>query len=117
MSSESGSLSAWNFSPGKRLLDAAFLGRRSGAGSPADGGHRDRVRLTSPDRSCFASAGWARRQAVRDSEVQDHVHRPQRAGLGVHPQRRLRVTAMGRVLAAGETGRMPELFNVLRAAT
>ena len=48
MSSESGSLSAWNFSPGKRLLDAAFSGAGLVLVLPLMAVIAIAVRLTSP---------------------------------------------------------------------
>jgi lipopolysaccharide/colanic/teichoic acid biosynthesis glycosyltransferase len=115
MSSESGSLSAWNFSLGKRLLDAAFSGAGLVLVLPLMAVITIAVRLTSPGPVFFRQ-----RRVGRDGKLfeilkfRTMVHRPQGAGLGVTRKGDSRVTAMGRVLRRVKLDELPQLFNVLR---
>jgi len=115
MSSESGSLSAWNFSLGKRILDAVFSGAGLVLVLPLMAVIAIAVRMTSPGPVLFRQ-----RRVGKDGKLfeilkfRTMVHRAQGAGLGVTRKGDSRVTAMGRVLRRVKLDELPQLFNVLR---
>jgi len=115
MSSETGSLSAWNFSLGKRILDAVFSGAGLVLVLPLMAVIAIAVRMTSPGPVLFRQ-----RRVGKDGKLfeilkfRTMVHRAQGAGLGVTRKGDSRVTAMGRVLRLVKLDELPQLFNVLR---
>jgi lipopolysaccharide/colanic/teichoic acid biosynthesis glycosyltransferase len=115
MSSESDSLSAWNFSPGKRLLDAGAAGAGLVLALPLMAVIAIAVRLTSSGPVLFRQ-----RRVGKDGELfeilkfRTMLHRPQGVGPGVTRKGDSRVTAMGRVLRRVKLDELPQLFNVLR---
>jgi len=115
MSSESGSLSAWNFSLGKRILDAVFSGAGLVLVLPLMAVIAIAVRMTSPGPVLFRQ-----RRVGKDGKLfeilkfRTMVHCPQGAGSGVTRKGDSRVTAMGRVLRRARLDELPQLFNVLR---
>jgi lipopolysaccharide/colanic/teichoic acid biosynthesis glycosyltransferase len=115
MSSENGSLSAWNFSPGKRLLDAGTAGAGLVLLLPLMAVIAIAVRLTSSGPVLFRQ-----RRVGKDGKLfeilkfRTMLHRPQGAGPGVTRKGDSRVTAMGRVLRRVKLDELPQLFNVLR---
>src|SRR6266404_6113900 len=115
MSSESGSRSAWNFSLGKRILDAVFSGAGLVLVLPLMAVIAIAVRMTSPGPVLFRQ-----RRVGKDGKLfeilkfRTMVHRAQGAGLGVTRKGDSRVTAMGRVLRRARLDELPQLFNVLR---
>jgi lipopolysaccharide/colanic/teichoic acid biosynthesis glycosyltransferase len=115
MSSESGSLSAWNFSPGKRLLDAGAAGAGLVLLLPLMAVIAVAVRLTSSGPVLFRQ-----RRVGKDGKLfeilkfRTMLHCPQGAGPGVTRKGDSRVTAMGRVLRRVKLDELPQLFNVFR---
>jgi lipopolysaccharide/colanic/teichoic acid biosynthesis glycosyltransferase len=115
MSSENGSMSAWNFSPGKRLLDAGAAGAGLVLTLPLMAVIAIAVRLTSSGPVLFRQ-----RRVGKDGKLfeilkfRTMLHRPQGAGPGVTRKGDSRVTAMGRVLRRVKLDELPQLFNVLR---
>jgi lipopolysaccharide/colanic/teichoic acid biosynthesis glycosyltransferase len=115
MSSESGSLSAWNFSLGKRFLDVGSAGAGLVLVLPLMAVIAIAVRLTSSGPVLFRQrrVGKGGKQ-FEILKFRTMVHRPQGAGPGVTRQGDSRVTAMGRVLRRVKLDELPQLFNVLR---
>lgn len=112
---ESGSLSAWNFSSGKRSLDAVLSGAGLVLVFPLMAVIAVAVRFTSSGPVLFRQ-----RRVGKDGRLfeilkfRTMVHRPQGAGLGVTRKGDSRVTAMGRVLRRVKLDELPQLFNVFR---
>jgi lipopolysaccharide/colanic/teichoic acid biosynthesis glycosyltransferase len=115
MSSETGSLSAWNFSPGKRLLDVAISATGLVLVLPLMGVIAVAVRVTSSGPVLFRQ-----RRVGKDGKLfeilkfRTMLHRPQGAGPGVTRRGDSRITATGKVLRRGKLDELPQLFNVLR---
>jgi len=115
MPNETGSLSAWNFSPGKRLLDASAAGAGLVLFLPLMAVIAVAVRLTSSGPVLFRQ-----RRVGKDGrpfeilKFRTMVHDPQGAGPGVTRKGDSRVTAMGRVLRRAKLDELPQLFNVFR---
>jgi lipopolysaccharide/colanic/teichoic acid biosynthesis glycosyltransferase len=115
MSSESGGLSAWNFSAGKRCLDAGVAGAGLVLVLPLMAVIAIAVRLTSPGPVLFRQRRVGKEGKLFEIlKFRTMVHRPQGAGLGVTRKGDSRVTAMGRVLRRVKLDELPQLFNVLR---
>ena len=114
-SSESSSLSAWNFSPGKRFFDAGAAAAGLVLVLPLMAMIAIAVRLTSPGPVLFRQ-----RRVGKDGKLfeilkfRTMVHCPPVAGPGVTRKGDSRVTAMGRVLRRVKLDELPQLFNVLR---
>jgi lipopolysaccharide/colanic/teichoic acid biosynthesis glycosyltransferase len=115
MSSASGSLSAWNFSPGKRILDATVSAAGLVLVLPLMAVIALAVRLTSSGPILFRQ-----RRVGKDGKefeilkFRTMLHRPQGGGPGVTRKGDSRITAMGRVLRRVKLDELPQLFNVLR---
>ena len=115
MSSEAGSLSAWNFSPGKRLLDAGAAGAGLVLLFPLMAVIAVAVRLTSSGPILFRQ-----RRVGKDGKLfeilkfRTMVHRPQGIGPRVTRKGDSRITALGRLLRRARLDELPQLFNVLR---
>ena len=115
MSSASGSLSGWNFSPGKRILDAVVSGAGLVVVLPLMAVIAIAVRLTSSGPVLFRQ-----RRVGKDGKpfeilkFRTMLHRPQGVGLGVTRKGDSRITATGRVLRRVKLDELPQLFNVFR---
>ncbi len=115
MSSASGTLSGWNFSPGKRILDAVVSGAGLVVVLPLMALIASAVRLTSSGPVLFRQ-----RRVGKDGKpfeilkFRTMLHRPQGVGLGVTRQGDSRITATGKVLRRVKLDELPQLFNVLR---
>ena len=115
MSSASGSLSAWNFSPGKRILDATVSAAGLVLVLPVMAVIAIAVRLTSSGPILFRQ-----RRVGKDGKefeilkFRTMLHRPQGVGPGVTRKGDSRITATGRVLRRVKLDELPQLFNVLR---
>ena len=115
MSSASGSLSAWNFSPGKRILDATVSAAGLVLVLPLMAVIAVAVRLTSSGPILFRQ-----RRVGKDGKEFEILkfrtmrHRPQGVGPGVTRKGDSRITATGRVLRRVKLDELPQLFNVLR---
>src|SRR5271165_2487246 len=113
--SEIGNLSPWNFSPGKRALDAVSAGVGLGLLLPVLAVVAIGVRITSSGPVLFRQ-----RRVGKEGELfeilkfRTMVHRPQGAGPGVTRQGDSRVTRLGRWLRRGRLDELPQLLNVLR---
>ncbi len=115
MSSASGTLSAWNFSPGKRILDAAFSAAGLVLVLPLMAIIAIAVRLTSSGPILFRQRRVGK--DGREFEIlkfRTMLHRPQGVGPGVTRKGDSRVTATGRVLRRVKLDELPQLFNVFR---
>ncbi|MGA9800298.1 MAG: sugar transferase [Terriglobales bacterium] len=115
MASASGGLSAWNFSPGKRWLDAAVAGVGLTVVLPLMAVIAVAVRLTSSGPVLFRQRRVGREGKLFEIlKFRTMVHRPQGDGPGVTRKGDARVTAMGRILRRVKLDELPQLFNVLR---
>jgi lipopolysaccharide/colanic/teichoic acid biosynthesis glycosyltransferase len=115
MSSDSGSLSAWNFSLAKRSLDAVSAGVGLLLVCPLIAVTAMAVRLTSSGPVLFRQ-----RRVGKDGKpfeilkFRTMLHRPQGSGPGVTRKGDSRVTGLGRWLRRARLDELPQLFNVLR---
>jgi lipopolysaccharide/colanic/teichoic acid biosynthesis glycosyltransferase len=115
MSSDSGTLSAWNFSSAKRSLDAVSAGIGLILVSPLIVVTAVAVRFTSSGPVLFRQ-----RRVGKDGKPFDilkfrtMLHRPQGTGPGVTRKGDSRITGVGRWLRRTRLDEMPQLFNVLR---
>jgi lipopolysaccharide/colanic/teichoic acid biosynthesis glycosyltransferase len=115
MSSESGSLSAWNFSPGKRFFDAVSAGAGLVLVSPLMAVIAIAVRLTSSGPALFRQRRVGKEGKLFEIlKFRTMVHRPQGTGPRVTRKGDSRVTALGRLLRRARLDELPQLFNVLR---
>ncbi len=115
MSIENGSLSAWNFSPGKRLLDAGAAGAGLVLLLPLMAVIAVAVRLTSSGPVLFRQGRVGKGGKLFEIlKFRTMAHRPQGTGPGVTRKGDSRVTAMGRMLRRVKLDELPQLFNVLR---
>jgi lipopolysaccharide/colanic/teichoic acid biosynthesis glycosyltransferase len=115
MSSASGSLSAWNFSLGKRVLDVVSAGAGLVLLLPLMAIVAIAIRLTSPGPVLFRQPRVGKDGKLFEIlKFRTMVHRPQGAGPGVTRQGDSRVTALGRVLRRVKLDELPQLFNVFR---
>lgn len=110
------SLSLWNFSLGKRVLDAALAGVGLVLVTPLLAVIAVAIKLTSPGPVLF------RQQRVgKDGKLfellkfRTMIHRRQGAGPGVTRKGDSRVTPVGQVLRRFKLDELPQLFNVVRA--
>jgi lipopolysaccharide/colanic/teichoic acid biosynthesis glycosyltransferase len=115
MSSASGTLAGWNFSPGKRILDAALSAAGLVVVLPLMAIIAIAVRLTSSGPVLFRQ-----RRVGKDGKLfeilkfRTMLHRPQGTGLGVTRKGDSRITVTGKVLRRVKLDELPQLFNVLR---
>jgi lipopolysaccharide/colanic/teichoic acid biosynthesis glycosyltransferase len=115
MAIASGSLSAWNFSAGKRILDATISAAGLVLVLPLMAIIAIAVRLTSSGPILFRQ-----RRVGKDGKQFEILkfrtmrHRPQGGGPGVTRKGDSRITATGRVLRRVKLDELPQLFNVLR---
>jgi lipopolysaccharide/colanic/teichoic acid biosynthesis glycosyltransferase len=115
MASPSGSLSAWNFSPGKRLLDATVAGVGLTVVLPLMAVIAIAVRFTSAGPVLFRQRRMGREGKLFEIlKFRTMVHRPQGDGPGVTRKGDSRVTGVGRTLRRLKLDELPQLFNVLR---
>jgi lipopolysaccharide/colanic/teichoic acid biosynthesis glycosyltransferase len=115
MSSASGSLSAWNFSAGKRILDATVSAAGLVLVLPLMAIIALAVRLTSSGPILFRQRRVGK--GGKEFEIlkfRTMLHRPQGVGLGVTRKGDSRITATGRLLRRVKLDELPQLFNVLR---
>jgi lipopolysaccharide/colanic/teichoic acid biosynthesis glycosyltransferase len=115
LSSDSGSLSAWNFSLTKRSWDAVSAGVGLVLVCPLIAATALAVRLTSSGPVLFRQ-----RRVGKDGKpfeilkFRTMLHRPQGTGPGVTRKGDSRVTGLGRWLRRARLDELPQLFNVLR---
>jgi lipopolysaccharide/colanic/teichoic acid biosynthesis glycosyltransferase len=115
MSSASGSLSAWNFSAGKRILDATVSAAGLVLVLPLMAIIALAVRLTSSGPILFRQRRVGK--GGKEFEIlkfRTMLHRPQGVGLGITRKGDSRITATGRLLRRVKLDELPQLFNVLR---
>ncbi len=115
MSSQSGSMTAWNFSLGKRLLDSVSAGAGLVLVLPVMAVTAIAVRVTSPGPVLFRQRRVGKDgQPFEILKFRTMVHRPQGTGPGVTRKGDSRITAVGRVLRRARLDELPQLVNVLR---
>jgi lipopolysaccharide/colanic/teichoic acid biosynthesis glycosyltransferase len=114
-SSQSGTLSAWNFSPVKRLMDAASAGAGLVLLLLPMAIVAIAVRVSSPGPALFRQ-----RRVGKDGKrfeilkFRTMVHGRDDQGPGVTRRGDSRVTLLGRLLRRARLDELPQLFNVLR---